>query len=84
MSKADEFWKYAEEAMRRVTESKSDKEKEALIDLALTWMQAAIRSENTVMGPPEQEAGYGPPQSAASSPITWAWPESFWPSRRVR
>ena len=84
MSKADEFWKYAEEAMRCASESKSDKEKEALIDLALTWMNAAIRSENTVMGPPEQEAGYGSPQLAASSLITWAWPGSFWPSRRVR
>jgi hypothetical protein len=43
MSQADEFRQYAEEAMRDAYQSKSEKEKEALIDLAHTWAQAALR-----------------------------------------
>ena len=43
MSQADEFRQYAEDAMRDAYQSKSEKEKEALIDLAHTWAQAAFR-----------------------------------------
>jgi hypothetical protein len=45
--------------MRRVVQSKSDVEKEALMDLAQTWTQAALRSESTMAdknGPPEYRA----------------------------
>ena len=43
MSQADDFRQYAEEAMRDARQSKSEIEKEALIDLAHTWAQAAFR-----------------------------------------
>ena len=56
MSQADEFRQYAEEAMRDAYQSKSEKEKEALIDLAHTWAQAALRigpETSTVSAPPK-------------------------------
>jgi hypothetical protein len=43
MSQADEFRQRAEEAMRDARRSKSEKEIEALIDLAHNWAQAAFR-----------------------------------------
>jgi hypothetical protein len=46
-AKADEFRQYAEEALRWAHQSKTEKEKEALIDLARTWMQATLESEST-------------------------------------
>jgi two-component sensor histidine kinase len=42
---AVQFWQFAEEAMRRALLSKSEIEKQALMDLAQTWTQAAFRSE---------------------------------------
>jgi hypothetical protein len=45
MSKADQFRQYAEEAMRWARQSKTENEKQALLDLARTWTQAALRSE---------------------------------------
>jgi hypothetical protein len=36
MSKADQFRQYAEEALRRARQSKTEKEKQAYTDLALT------------------------------------------------
>jgi hypothetical protein len=59
MSKADQFRQYAEEAMRWAYQSKTEKNKQALIDLARTWTQAAVQSERTsvVIGsPPEVRA----------------------------
>jgi hypothetical protein len=49
MSKADQFRQYAEEAMRWACQSKNEKEKQALIELARTWTQAACQSESTVV-----------------------------------
>ena len=46
MSKADQFREYAEEAMRWARQSKTENERRALIDLALTWTQAAVQSEH--------------------------------------
>jgi hypothetical protein len=43
MSKADQFRQYAEEALRWARQSKTEKEKQAYTDLALTWMQAFRR-----------------------------------------
>ena len=45
MSKVDQFRQYAEEALRWARQSKTEKEKQAYTDLALTWMQAAVQSE---------------------------------------
>jgi len=47
MSEADQFRQYADEALRWATQAKTEKEKEALIDLARTWMQATLESEST-------------------------------------
>ena len=46
MSKADQFRDYAEEAMRWARQSKTEKERQALIELACTWTQAAVQSEH--------------------------------------
>ena len=45
MSKAEEFRQYAEEAVRWARKSKTEQEKQALMDLAHTWTQAAVHSE---------------------------------------
>jgi glucose-6-phosphate isomerase len=49
MAKADEFLQYAKEAMRSARQSKTEIEKQALIELARTWTQAALQSEGTVV-----------------------------------
>ena len=59
MSKADQFREYAEEAMRWARQSKTEKERQALIELACTWTQAAVQSEHIFGGndsPPEARA----------------------------
>jgi hypothetical protein len=48
MSKAEEFRQYAEEAMRWARKSKTEEEKQALMDIARTWTQAAVHSERFV------------------------------------
>jgi hypothetical protein len=48
MSETDQFRQYAEEAMRWVRQSKTEKEKQVLIELARTWTQAAAKSERTI------------------------------------
>jgi hypothetical protein len=45
MSKADRFRQYADEAMRWARQSKTENAKQVLIELARTWMQAAMHSE---------------------------------------
>jgi hypothetical protein len=50
MSQADEFRQYAKEAMRWARQSKSETEKEALINLARTWAQAAFHSYTRING----------------------------------
>jgi hypothetical protein len=39
MSKAEQFWQYVEEAMLSASRAKTDKDKQALLDLAHTWAQ---------------------------------------------
>jgi hypothetical protein len=56
MSKASEFRKYADDAMHWARQTKSENEREALIDLAHTWAQAAIQAETVLFvakNPPE-------------------------------
>jgi hypothetical protein len=43
MSEADEFRQYAEEALRWAERSKTAQEEQALIGLARTWTEAAVR-----------------------------------------
>jgi hypothetical protein len=64
MSNAEQFWQYAEEAMRRADQSQNEKEKLALIELARTWTHAAMVSKGNDQSkdgvavdiPPEQWA----------------------------
>ena len=42
MSQTDQFWQYAKEAMLSVCDAKTDDDKQALLDLARTWTQAAL------------------------------------------
>ena len=59
MSKAEEFRQYAEEAMRWASQSKTEKDKQALVNLTRTWTQAAMQSERILVfnsSPPEARA----------------------------
>ena len=47
MSKADQFRQYAE-AMRWARQAKTETEKQAYIDLALTWTQALVQGEKAI------------------------------------
>jgi hypothetical protein len=42
MSRTDQFWQYAKEAVLSASYAKSDDEREGLLDLARTWTQAAL------------------------------------------
>jgi hypothetical protein len=42
MSKTDEFWQYAKEAILSASFARSDDERQGLFDLARTWTQAAL------------------------------------------
>jgi len=48
MSEAALFRQYAKEAMRDASEVASENEKRSLIDLACTWVQAALMSERVI------------------------------------
>ena len=42
MSRTDQFWQYAEEAILSASFAKTDDERQGLLDLARTWTQAAL------------------------------------------
>jgi hypothetical protein len=48
MSDADLFRQYAKEAMQGSSKATSENEKQALIDLAFTWSQAALMTERVL------------------------------------
>ncbi len=58
MSKTDEFWQYAKEAILSATFAKSDDERQGLLDLARTWTQAALVERQSLShdNPPEVAA----------------------------
>jgi hypothetical protein len=59
MSKSNQFREYAEEAMRWAHQSKTQEEKETLIELARTWTEAAVQSDRVFLvgsSPPEHRA----------------------------
>ena len=45
MSESDQFRQYAEEALLWVAQSKTEQEKQLLLELVLTWTQAAVASD---------------------------------------
>ena len=42
MSKTDEFWLYAKEAIISASSAETEDERQGLLDLARTWTQAAL------------------------------------------
>jgi hypothetical protein len=50
MSESDQFRQYAEEAMLWVSQSKTEEEKQILVELLCTWTAAVVASER-VVGP---------------------------------
>jgi hypothetical protein len=42
MSKTDQFWQYAKEAIFSATCAKTDEDRQGLLELARTWTQAAL------------------------------------------
>jgi hypothetical protein len=42
MSKTDEFWQYAKEAIISASRAETEEERRGLLDLARTWTQAAL------------------------------------------
>jgi hypothetical protein len=45
MSESDQFRQYADEALLWVAQSKTEKEKQLLFELMLTWAQAAFATD---------------------------------------
>jgi hypothetical protein len=43
MSKSDQFWQYAREAMLSACYAKTDEVKQGLLELARTWTRAALQ-----------------------------------------
>jgi hypothetical protein len=43
MSKTDQFWQYAKEAIVSAAAAKTDEDRQSLLDLARTWTQAALQ-----------------------------------------
>ena len=41
-TKRDQFWQYANEAYLSAYDAKNEKDREAFLDLARTWTQAAL------------------------------------------
>jgi hypothetical protein len=75
MSQADQVRQYAEEALRAAHQSKTDNNKQALIELARKWTQAAVQSEsifvvNGIIG--QQASRLRPHQHGLN---TWATPQ---------
>jgi hypothetical protein len=60
MSEADQFRQYADEALLWAAQSKTEKEKQLLLELVRTWTQAAVASDRTTVVinyiPPEHRA----------------------------
>ena len=48
MSITDQFWQYAKEAMLSARYAKTDDDKQALLDLAQTWTQAALLERQSI------------------------------------
>jgi hypothetical protein len=42
MSKTDEFWQYAKEAILSASCAENEEDRQGLLDLARTWTQAAL------------------------------------------
>ena len=62
MSKTDQFWQYAKEAMLSASDANTDEDRRGLLDLVRIWTQAALeerRSSSNHDCPVEADAAYG-------------------------
>jgi len=50
MSKTDQFWQYAKEAVLSASYAKTDEERRGLLDLGRTWTQAALLERASSVG----------------------------------
>ena len=57
MSITDQFWQYAKEAMLSACYAKTDDDKQALLDLAQTWTQAALLERQPINHDSPAETG---------------------------
>jgi len=48
MSKTDQFWQYAKEAILSAYDAKTDEDKQGLLELARTWTQAALQERQSI------------------------------------
>jgi hypothetical protein len=63
MSESDQFRQYAEEALLWVAQSKTEEEKQLLLELVRTWTEAAVVSagvDNYRGGPPPAAISVAP------------------------
>jgi len=51
MSKAEQFREFADEAFQRSRKAKTESARQVLLGHAFTWIQAALISERTLVGP---------------------------------
>jgi hypothetical protein len=59
MSKTDQFWQYAKEAILSASYAKTDEDRQGLLELARTWTQAALQERASAVdrsGPSEASA----------------------------
>ena len=47
MSKTDQFWQYAKEAILSACYAKTDEDKQGLLELARIWTQAALQERES-------------------------------------
>ena len=71
MAEKDQFWQYANEAVLAAYYAYPDDEKQGLLDLALTWTQAAMIERRTQVNTGQRGSRcVRSPQLAASSLAT--------------
>jgi hypothetical protein len=52
----DQFWQYAREALLLANEAKTDEDRESFLDLARTWIDAAIVEQHALANRDKQIA----------------------------
>jgi hypothetical protein len=65
MLSADDFRRLADEALRRAMQCRTETERRALFDLALTWTQAALKADSLESVP---QAACSAPSAVSLSP----------------
>ena len=50
MSKTDQFWQYAKEAILATSDAKTDENEQGLLELARIWTQAALLERASLVG----------------------------------